>query len=205
VASALALLLSALITCTGAIVGWQADLAGSAAADYDRQGVVEAVRFQGEAQRAETDARTEERTFAAYAAARVAQRASRAQAPYDEAAAVEALAQRRLADRLARGFAAGFVRQGTRDAGATFDTRARAAELLREREVRDDSARLFARGDAEKERRQSLLAVAGVLVLGLAATAFAQLSTVRHHAVAGAAAGLLAFGYGVAALVAAWR
>ncbi|HWL35315.1 MAG TPA: hypothetical protein VNQ77_03905 [Frankiaceae bacterium] len=205
VESALVAVLSAVLSFAGGILAWRADLAGGNAAAYDRQGIVEAVKFQGEAERAETDARTEQRTFAAYAVARIEQSANEAMGSSDAAAAVEAVAQRRLADRLERGFPADFVRWGTEEryADATFDTTSRAAELLREREVRDDSPRLFALATEEKDRRQALRAAALVLILGLAATALGQLSTDRRYTLAGVAGGCLTLGYAAAVLATA--
>ena len=195
--------MGALITCTGAIVAWRADEAGAAAATYDRQGIVEAVRFQGEVERAETDVRTEERTFAAYAGAW--READARAASHDVVAAAEALAQRRLADRLVRGFPIDFVRHkpDQRLADGTFDTTSRVAELLREREIRDDSSRLFAIAADHNARRQTLLAVTLVLVLGLTATAFGHLSDDRKFTLTGIVGGCIALGYATDALVTA--
>jgi len=197
--TALVAVLGTALSGTGAVIAWRADLAGSRAATFDRQGIVEAVRYQGEAARAETDAYTEQRTFTAYALARTRQQASAALSP------VEAVTQQRLADRLERGFAASFVRWGAPNhyAGASFDTGRRAAELLRERDVHDGSAALFERAREEKDRRQSLLAVAVVLALGLAATAVGQVSADRRYTVGGVVGGCLSLGYAVAALVTA--
>jgi hypothetical protein len=202
VETALVAVLSAVLSFAGGILAWRADLAGGRAAAYDRQGIVEAVRFQGEAERAETEAQTEQRTFAAFAVARIGEQANAALGRHDAAAAVEAVARRRLADRLERRFPADFVRWGTEEryADATFDTTGRAAELLREREVRDDSARLFALASAEKDRRQALRGAALVLVLGLAATALGQLSTDRRYTLTGVAGGCLTLGYAAAVL-----
>ncbi|HEU0131839.1 MAG TPA: hypothetical protein VFQ85_12695 [Mycobacteriales bacterium] len=194
----------ALISCAGGVVTWRADVAGGTAALYDRQGVVQAVRYQGEAQRAETDARAEQRVFAAYAMARTQQEAHRAAAPDDAVAAVEATTQARLADRLQSAFPPDFV-QWRRTGGvrrATFDVAGRTAELLREREVRDESARYFALAGAATERRQTLRAAAVVLLLGLAAAALGQLSDDRRVSVTGIVGGCLSLGYASAVLVA---
>lgn len=205
VESAFVAVLSAVLSCAGGILAWRADLAGGEAGAYDRHGIVEAVRFQGEAERAETDAATEQRTFAAYVLARIEQQANEAIGRADSAASIEAVAQRRLADRLERGFPAGFVRWGAEEryADATFDTAGRAEELLREREVRDHSPPLFARAAEEKDRRQALRAAALVLILGLAATALGQLSGDRTYTLTGLAAGCLTLGYAAAVLATA--
>lgn len=134
-----------LLSFLGGLVTWRADVAGGYAAGYDRQGIVEALRFHGDSEQAEIQARTEERTYVAYLAAVQRRDAARA-AVADPVASIEVTAETRIAERFGRAFPEELVRDGR------FDVDGRTKELLTEREVREDSAALFARAEERQGR-----------------------------------------------------
>ncbi|HVF06371.1 MAG TPA: hypothetical protein VNA20_16130 [Frankiaceae bacterium] len=196
------MLVAAVLTCMSAVVAWRVDAAASAASSHDRQGIIETLRHETESARAEADARTEARTFDRYAIARLEQLAQEELANVDTAAAVEAAAQQRVADRLELSFPEEFGRWESpgRYTTARFDVAARTADLLTAREVRDDSPRLFALAARAKDRRDQLLWVGAVLVLGIAATIVGQVARNRPYCAAGVAGGVIAAMFGAAAL-----
>jgi hypothetical protein len=194
------------ISCAGGILASQAESAGSAAARHNREGVVAALRFHGEVEQAELQARREQRTFLAYVAASLRSEAQ-ASLGADPVAKLDAEAERRFAARLEQAFPEEYRKQPARGglAAATFDVERRTTDLVAERQARNDSEHFFALAAEKKGRRDALLYAGLVLLLALASVAVGQLTERRPYAMLALGGGWLAVGSAMTIYVLAGR
>ena len=195
-ATASAVLLG-VVLCLGAIVTWRADVNGAAATTAETDGLLETTAYQGEVERAEIQARTEQRTYNAYLAATLRARALGRRADTDVVAEVEKRAALHLAERLLRQVPADLVVRAEDDLveERSFDADARTRELLRIAGTRNDSGESFARATEHRRRRAELLAANLVLFAGLTVASAAQFARRETVLAAGNALVVLAAGY----------
>jgi len=202
--------LIALIAITGTLVAWRAEVAGSGAADAERDGLAVAVTAQGARLQAEVSAREEERLFRRYAAARTAEDELRAQA---EAAGSEVVRAdlARQAD-IERALAAHFYQQFVPDyvvpgiqadlAEQRYDVAARAADSVRQDQVDTDADRRFRSADRLDAHRRTLVELGLVLIAALVFATLAQLSRGRRSLLLAGSA-VLCYGGALAGILAA--
>lgn len=199
--TALAVLI-ALISVTGALVTWRAEVAGSEAGRADREGTIVAVTAEGARQQAEAQARAEgraaQRAYEAHAASLIDKQVrdtATSVAAFDEANR-RFLQDDGVALKLTDGyFVLDFVKHDSSgyvtDPG--YDVNGRVADLLAQGQTETDSGRYFAEADRLESSRSKLFALDVALVVALALVAIGQVTRRRRMALGWAAPGLLLF------------
>ena len=194
--------LIALISITGALVTWRAEVAGSEAGRADREGTIVAVTAQGARQQAEAQARAEaraaQRAYEANSAGNIAQKVrdnAQSVGEYD-AANRRFLQENGVAIKLTDGyFILDFVQHDEFGyvTNPEYDVQGRVADLLAQRQTETDSKRYFEEADDMEGQRSNLYALDVALVLALALIAIGQVTRRRNAAIAWAAPGTVLF------------
>lgn len=195
-------ILIALISITGALVTWRAEVAGSEAGRADREGTIVAVSAEGARQQAEAQARAEaraaQRAYETNSAGNIYQTVrdnADSTGEYD-AANRKYLQENGVAIKLTDGyFVLDFVEHD--DFGYVtnpeYDVDGRVADILAQQQTETDSERFFEEADAMESRRGDLYALDVMLVLALALIAVGQLTRRRQTAIAWAVPGTALF------------
>jgi hypothetical protein len=199
--TALAVLI-ALISITGALVTWRAEVAGSEAGREDREGTIVAVTAQGARQQADAQARAEaraaQRAYEANAAGNIFQRVrdnANSVGEYDSANR-RFIQENGVAIKLTDGyFVLDFVEHDEFGyvTNPEYDVEGRVADLLAQRQTETDSERFFEEADEMESRRGQLYALDVALVLALALIAIGQVTRRRKVALAWAMPGAALF------------
>jgi hypothetical protein len=194
--------LIALISITGALVTWRAEVAGSEAGRADREGTIVAVTAEGDRQQAEAQARAEgraaQRAYEAYAASQIYKKvrdAADTQSAYG-AAERKFLQEDGVAVKLTDGyFVLDFVKHNAfgYPTAPAYDVDRRTTDLLAQGQSETDSQRFFDEADHLESTRSDLFAIDVALVVALALIAIAQVTRRRRTALMWAAPGLVLF------------